>query len=205
MYLGETFYMSRLAKTGETFDEGDVEVYAYGFEMFWENVLALGFIQISGIIIGLGLETMFFLLAFLSMRRCAGGFHASTSGRCFLSSLLIYAIFLLLLFVIPQWIVGYVAMICVGASIAPILKLAPFRDKGTPLGPNLTKKFRKMSRIILVIQAVVITGLSALVIASSFMGFSIADIITSATLSMALGLFTSAFALVLAKLAKQGI
>ena len=201
LFLGRSYY----ANQSKAYDEGDIEVYAYGFEMFWENILALIFFQVVGIIIGLGFETLFFLLAFLSIRRNAGGYHAKTSGRCFLSSSLIYAVFLLLIFLIPYWSIGYVALLCVGLSVAPIIKLAPFRDKGTPLGERLTKVFRKRVRVIFAVQAFVILGLSGVVLASSFIEFPIYDIVISSTLSIALGQFTAAFSLVLAKVTKQGI
>ena len=202
-HLGEVFYKDRLAKTNETFDKGDIEVYAYSFEKFWELVLPLTLFQVVGILIGAGFETLFFLLALLSLRFTAGGFHAKTSGVCFLSSSSIYAVFLIFLFFVPHWMIGYVALICVCLSVVPILKIAPYIDKGNPLGKRLTKVCRKRARAILVIQIVVIVVLCSVIFISNFIGFPIADIIARICLSIALGQFTAAVSLVLAKVTNQ--
>ena len=196
-YLGQLAY----ANKGEPYDKGDVEVYAYGFEMFWENVLSLGLMLAIGIFIGCGYETVFFLLAFLSMRSSAGGYHAKTSGRCFLSSLVIYSIFLFLLFLIPGWLVGLLSISCVCFSIVPILKLAPFRDEiHTPLGQRLSKIMRKRTIVIFTIQVVAIVGLSGFITASQQLEFPITDIIPRLCLSISLGLLTSVLSLIVAKI-----
>jgi len=64
------------------------DVIQYGIELLLDNVVKFVFIQIIGIIIGQGMETLLILLAFCGLRLQAGGIHARTGTGCGLSMLL---------------------------------------------------------------------------------------------------------------------
>ncbi len=68
------------------------DVIQYGIELLLDNVVKFVFIQIIGIMIGKGLETLLILSAFCGLRLQAGGIHARTGTGCGLSMLLIWAI-----------------------------------------------------------------------------------------------------------------
>lgn len=68
------------------------DVIQYGIELLLDNIAKFVFIQIIGIMIGRGLETLLILSAFCGLRLQAGGIHARTGTGCGLSMLLIWAI-----------------------------------------------------------------------------------------------------------------
>lgn len=68
------------------------DVIQYGIELMLDNIVKFVFIQIIGIIIGQGMETLLILLAFCGLRLQAGGIHARTGTGCGLSMLLIWAL-----------------------------------------------------------------------------------------------------------------
>ena len=68
------------------------DVIQYGIELLLDNIVKFVFIQIIGIIIGQGMETLLILLAFCGLRLQAGGIHARTGTGCGLSMLVIWAL-----------------------------------------------------------------------------------------------------------------
>lgn len=67
-------------------------VIQYGIELLLDNIVKFVFIQIIGIVIGKGLETLLILSAFCGLRLQAGGIHARTGTGCGLSMMLIWAL-----------------------------------------------------------------------------------------------------------------
>lgn len=193
--LGHTYYKN----SGKEYDEGDVEVYAYGFEAFWEPLLQTVALLLTGIIFGRGLEVLVFALAFLPIRFNAGGYHAKTSFRCTLSMFIMVGLFIVMISLIPLAAMFYLSIFCVLYSFYPIMKFAPFRDKTTPLGPNLAKIFRKRCLIIYFTGAVVIISLCVLGIILSFNSSPPPHIISYICASLALGQFAASSSLFAAK------
>lgn len=71
------------------------KVIQYGLELLLDNIIKIFFIQLIGIFIGKGLETLIILSSFCGLRMQAGGIHAKTGWGCGFSMLLIWAISIL--------------------------------------------------------------------------------------------------------------
>lgn len=99
------------------------DVIQYGIELLLDNIVKFVFIQIIGIIIGQGMETLLILLAFCGLRLQAGGIHARTGAGCGLSMLLIWALTLAGYFYLPIRF-SFLPYIYIISSIV-ILLLAP--------------------------------------------------------------------------------
>ena len=88
------------------FDKGTYEferdVYEYCFEVLLSTFLNLLAIIILAVATGLYLETLCFTISFMTLRGTAGGYHAKTHWGCFLILMLVYAIFAITLFFIPN-------------------------------------------------------------------------------------------------------
>ena len=65
--------------------EDDKEIYEYGFEVIISSIFSIVLSMIIGIIANRFIDTIVFLLIYCSLRREAGGFHASTHFRCTIS------------------------------------------------------------------------------------------------------------------------
>lgn len=95
----------RLAAQGIIREE-DVPIYRYGLEAMYSSLLELLSILALAALIGNFWQTVLFFAAFIPLRLYAGGYHASTRLRCFLTSLVVYAAFTIMLEIVPvAWFV----------------------------------------------------------------------------------------------------
>lgn len=131
-------------------EEADKELYIYGLRqgcIMLFNVLttlALGFI------LGVAWESMVFLFTYAPIRTFAGGFHAKTPLRCYLSSIiLIVAILLAIKYILWTPVICYLGLIIGGALV---FLLAPIEDKNKPFTAKEKVVFRKKTRILLVAE-----------------------------------------------------
>jgi len=169
-------------------DEDDIEIYAYGLEIFLSSALQLLIFLLFGLLTGQLLATIAFLAAFIPIRTVAGGYHARTHLRCFLGFCTIYAAFLGLLHSLPTQHAGLLSITFVFIAAILVLTLAPLADENKPIGPKQRKKFRRKSLMRFSILAV-----SAII-------FSIMNIIPSIVLAFSIGLFAAACSLAAAKI-----
>ena len=58
-------------------------IYRYGFELLWSTVLCVFTILLLSVVFGYTRCAILFLLYFLPIRTVAGGYHASSYGKCF--------------------------------------------------------------------------------------------------------------------------
>ena len=69
-------------------DSEDQELYVYGFFILLSQILYFIIAVIFGIIFNVLLQSVVFYIAFQFIRKYAGGYHASTEGRCEIMSTL---------------------------------------------------------------------------------------------------------------------
>jgi len=160
--LAKDMALSFYSSSGEIYDDGDVEVYAYGAELLISSVLQILTVLILGLIIQRRLETVVFLAGFIPLRVFAGGYHAKTHLRCFLGLLFVYAVFLTVLHIIPLEMIVELSLIFTVVSFFPIWIYAPLEDVNRPIGEIQGKKFRKSSLVVYFVQASIIVTLSIL-------------------------------------------
>ncbi len=132
----------------------DRELYEYGIRQGGLMVINLLTTILVGMSLGMVLESIVFLLAYVPMRTYAGGYHANTQLMCYLLSIPFMFIVLILIRMIP-WN-GYIclgALLCIGLVL---YKLAPVENINRPFRKIEIEVFRKRTRII----AVVLTCIS---------------------------------------------
>lgn len=180
------FVVSKVIKN----EEG--EIYQYGLELIISSVLNIIAVLVVSIIMNRLLESICFLTFFITLRSYAGGIHASNYSRCFLSFISIYFISIILSEVIPisfQSEISIIAMICISFII---ILFSPVADANKPLDLNETKKYKKISIVIVLLQTILV----AIVIV---MNFHIERLIFS---SMT-GSFSAALLVLAAKIIKR--
>ena len=64
-------------------EDEEYEIYQYGLEQLFTNLLNLVTLLVIGISIGMIWQGIIFVLAFMSMRKYAGGYHSTTPLRCY--------------------------------------------------------------------------------------------------------------------------
>ena len=83
-----TFY---LQKNGYI-EEKDMPVYVYGLSAFLNSMVQLVIILILGMASRTIIETISFIVVFVTTRRVMGGFHASTKVKCVVLDICVWAV-----------------------------------------------------------------------------------------------------------------
>lgn len=151
----------------------DVSVCKYGLELFLMLVLEVGAILLTSVFVGNFLETVIFFIAFLPLRMYVGGYHADTRIRCFGILVFVYILFsILILFDINTYLMLLVSLI----SVICIYIWAPLQHKNKSIQQNKQRRYKRISVIISVIEALVILlanifNIHNNIVTSFFLGF----------------------------------
>lgn len=76
----------KLAQYGIIVEE-DRDIYHYGFEVLISSVTTVFAILLLGMLTGSLTEVMAYMVAFIPIRFCIGGYHAPTASLCFWASI----------------------------------------------------------------------------------------------------------------------
>lgn len=141
----------RLAAQGIIREE-DAPIYRYGLEAIYSSLLELLSILALAALIGNFWQTVLFFAAFIPLRLYAGGYHASTRLRCFLTSLVVYATFTIMLEIVPAaWFVP-LAFIGGAVSFLIVWLFAPVIHQNHRSGLKHQARFRRISIRICVVE-----------------------------------------------------
>lgn len=125
----------------------DSELYDYCFEVLISTVINFLFIITASVILGTVYKTCFYLLGFIPLRRYAGGYHAKTHFRCFLTLAGSYSLFLAVLAIIPSSAITYIIPIIQLFSFLAIWFWAPVGNKNNPISIKSKSIFQHKSRV----------------------------------------------------------
>lgn len=130
--------------------ETDKSIYQFGLQQGFTIMLNLLTTLLIGIVFDMVLESFLFLFFYIPIRSFAGGFHAKTANRCY-----VYSIFMIITVVLAIKYCPLQYFICNFLSFVGsigIVILAPVEDKNKPLDKEEQFLYRKIVRIILLIQ-----------------------------------------------------
>jgi len=115
----------------KTIQREDKEIYHYGIQQGLIALVNLGTTIVIGLVFGLLLESILFLVAYMPLRSFSGGYHARTAVRCYFFSIVMMSA---VLFVMRY--VMYSGLICGCLSVissSVIWFLVPVEDRNKPL------------------------------------------------------------------------
>lgn len=143
--IGDNLVRSNVIK------EEDAEIYIYGINQIFVSVLNVSSALIIGLILGMLLESVIFLAAYIPLRSFAGGYHAKTPVRCYFTS--VFLIFAVLLFCkyIPFNLLLHGGILIINSAICAFL--CPVQDNNKPLDAVECKRYKKIAIVILLIEA----------------------------------------------------
>ena len=128
----------------------DKEIIVYGLSTAIE--MAFNFIStlILGLVFGMLIESIIFLVSFSFLRTYAGGYHARTALRCYFFSI---TTIIITLIVLQSEVVhhGYYLIMLV-LAIPIIMALSPVPDANKPLDAIEVKVYKKRAYMILAIN-----------------------------------------------------
>jgi accessory gene regulator B len=123
----------------------DIDIYEYGLEILIADIITFAVTFIVAAILNVVFQTVFYYIAFIGLRRCAGGYHASTRMRCFVISMSTW--------LIAMWIIGLSSSLVALSilfsliSCAIIWLFAPVENHNNPLSAAQEKRMKRISRI----------------------------------------------------------
>lgn len=123
-------------------------------------------------------ECIMFWLIYKALRKYCGGFHFSTSLKCYISSCVICPIVLLILRYVSFNLVAWSSIVVLAASL--LFNLSPVAALNKPLDIKETVLFGRIARIIISVM------ISAYIIAVVSVCYIIAKIISLAIISVAI-------------------
>lgn len=138
-------------------DESQKALYRYGYVVLVEMSINVFLTLMVGILNGKMILVIFFSLMFIPLRLYCGGWHAPKDWLCMLFSmgtLLLVVFFLEQFSFLPGSAVYFIEVI----SLVVILLLAPMDSVAKRLDEKEIKIFRNLSRIILVLEFLILLG-----------------------------------------------
>lgn len=136
--------------------EEDKEIIVYGLDALLSTLINLVIILALGLALGLLGQTAVFLLSFAILRVFAGGYHAKTRIGCTASFLVIYLTAMALQQYTPETFIKPAAIGLAVISLAAVFILAPVEHKNRPYQGNEYQSFKKISRIVASLQALLV-------------------------------------------------
>jgi accessory gene regulator B len=140
--------------TNKVIKAEDQELYSFGLQQGLLIILNLLTTVFIGIIFGMILESVLFLVSYIPLRSFAGGYHAKTPLKCYFLSLILLIIVLLAV----KYII-WTNYIIIGVSLISgliIFFLAPVEDINKPLDIIEVKVFKKRTKQLLSIELIII-------------------------------------------------
>lgn len=131
--------------------EEDIDIVEYGFACMVSNFIGIGVTFIMGSVFGDVLEAIILCCMVFSLRKCAGGFHADTRGKCFFLSTGLLLLSCLLFFKLSWTDYNYMIIVCISAGI--IWNLSPIENENKRLDETERQVYRRRTRILLVSES----------------------------------------------------
>ncbi len=147
--LSETITNSLIIN--KTIDSNDRELYCYGLKqgLTWLfNILTMIAV---GVLCGMLWQCIVFISAYIPLRHYAGGYHAKTPIRCYLFSIVLITVVLLVIKYVHWNIFIYGILLLL--SILCILVLSPVETANKPLDTLERKEYRKRTYWIVTVEA----------------------------------------------------
>ncbi len=126
----------------------DRELYEYAVYSVLFTLTPLSWVFIIGLILGMPLQGVLFLLPFLFIRKFSGGFHFKSPAACFVTSITVLTLFLLMIRYVLFQQLYIVCSVAVVISIVSLFLLSPIDSEARRLSLKEEKVFRKAVIII---------------------------------------------------------
>lgn len=130
----------------------DREIYLLGLELSFIKLLHYATMLLIGLFFGMALETILFIICFSALRVYAGGYHAKSRLGCWCVSWIMMLSVLFLIKICPSQIMSAMAIGISLPSCLIIYILAPVENEKKRLDNTEILHFRKISKIILLVE-----------------------------------------------------
>lgn len=139
----------------EIIESNSREIIIHGLCSGVELVLNIMTTIFIGVVLGLFIESVIFLVSFSLIRTYAGGYHCKKAISCYLVSTISVLIILSVISFVPQGYTLVISVIMLVISIPVILSLAPLGTRNKRIDAIEKIYFKKRVRINLLIECII--------------------------------------------------
>lgn len=137
-------------------DNENQELYSYAIYVVIMSILHIATVTVIGIALSTLVQAAIFYLAFIMLRKCAGGYHASNPINCYIFSVCVtVAAMLILKQVIKHNSFNVYLIIAELISISLIIILSPLDTKSNILNDKEKKLLKKLSIMLVLLESVI--------------------------------------------------
>ena len=145
----------RLLSKG-TIEEQDTDIYIYGFFIFLSYLFYFSVTFLFGLLFSCVFESIIHFLTFQFIRKFAGGYHANTELRCEIMSITSIALCVLIIKLSKTFDFQIALIIITAISAICIFFFSPLESYEKPLTVREFNRYRKISRLILLIASALV-------------------------------------------------
>ncbi|MEG0830358.1 MAG: accessory gene regulator B family protein [Anaerovoracaceae bacterium] len=131
-------------------EKSEEELYFFGINQLYVFLLNIATTVVLGAICGMIWQSILFSVAYIPLRRYAGGYHAKTQGMCYCMSILLIVCVLMIIHFVSFEKIGLIIMLVLSFII--IFARAPVESENKALSTAENKIYRLKSRVILTIE-----------------------------------------------------
>ena len=150
----EHFSYKIAGRIGKNDSEDDIELYRYSIFMISSYIFTTGFGLILSILFGYWTPYIISHITFISLRKCAGGYHCDAFYKCFITTNMTFMLSsILAVFLQDFYNIMWLVSLFYGIFILPY---CPYPSANSPSrGKTEDMRFRKRYRNILMILAII--------------------------------------------------
>ena len=123
-------------------EEGDKEIYTYGFFLLVSRTFYFLVTAITGILFGIPFESILFYVVFIFLRTYAGGIHAKTETACTILTISVLVIFVVGIHLMGQMESKILPMLLHAGGSLCVLMFSPLDTKEKPLDKREKMQYR---------------------------------------------------------------
>ncbi|HRF69854.1 MAG TPA: accessory gene regulator B family protein [Candidatus Pelethenecus sp.] len=162
------------------------EVYEYCFDVMLSTLLNLVAIIIISVATKLFIEGAVFCIVFMTLRGIGGGYHANTHFFCFMTIMIVFTIYVLLLKLVSTTILLYLTLSMIASGFLIICIFAPVDTETKPL-TNEERKKNKIKTILLLFLYTLATSLLLIFEITKYYAFNVAFPLFAVSILMIFG------------------
>lgn len=130
--------------------DNDKEVYAYSIEVLLSFFINLIILSLTAYILKKSAELITFIVFFSGLRSFAGGYHAKTHIECISLSFCLFIVSALSSTYLREY-GNSILFLGIAFSLIMVFLLAPSESENKPLSKKERKKYKTISRIVVII------------------------------------------------------
>ncbi len=130
-------------------------LYQYAYEVMLNFVINILIAILIAITLNVPMQVFVFLASYMPLRSYCGGYHAKTNGGCTIVSTILILVVCLIERVLTGVLGTLIIPVCFAISGVFIYVYAPAADKNKPLDEIEIEHYRKKSRFVWLVEALI--------------------------------------------------